>query len=461
MKKLCIIMLVFGLIQLAEASGDFLKLDWNITGSGARATGMGGAFIGVADDATAINWNPGGLTTLEHFEASYVGSFTEESEDFDYEFKLRTYDISTGWDEYSDSYNENLSYSSFSYLNFLSIVYPMTIKEKKFVIAASIQKQLDFFSEDKWEDNEEEGESNSEGGVYTANLGASYQITPSFSAGLTTNFWMGNAEYEGYDIEKSSSDEYSFSESLENFKGFNLILGTMFDWSFINEKIPLRIGAVVKTPFDLTLDYSYEDYFNGILDDDGESEITFEIPLMFGIGASYRFGDYFTVAVDYERRNYGNTKVKFDNEYFPDDMPFCQSEEDLNQIRIGMEYLIVTDNYVLPIRFGAYNYPTLLSNYEYNYNYFEDDFNWSETETNDYEQVVGYGLSFGSGLIFEKFAIDFSYNFLTYETTETYTEEYIWDYSDDNLDWTEEWTDSFTTTNVKHTINFSAILYLD
>src|SRR5437773_680806 len=34
-------------------------------GLGARAIGMGGAFIGVADDWTAIYWNPAGLTQLK------------------------------------------------------------------------------------------------------------------------------------------------------------------------------------------------------------------------------------------------------------------------------------------------------------------------------------------------------------------------------------------------------------
>lgn len=33
----------------------------NLTCAGARAAGMGGAFIGVTDDATAISWNPGNL----------------------------------------------------------------------------------------------------------------------------------------------------------------------------------------------------------------------------------------------------------------------------------------------------------------------------------------------------------------------------------------------------------------
>ena len=34
-------------------------------GSGARAIGRGGAFIGVADDATAASWNPGGLVLVK------------------------------------------------------------------------------------------------------------------------------------------------------------------------------------------------------------------------------------------------------------------------------------------------------------------------------------------------------------------------------------------------------------
>jgi long-chain fatty acid transport protein len=37
----------------------------NLNGCGSKAIGMGGAFIGLADDASAVFWNPGGLTQLE------------------------------------------------------------------------------------------------------------------------------------------------------------------------------------------------------------------------------------------------------------------------------------------------------------------------------------------------------------------------------------------------------------
>jgi len=44
-------------------AGEFLKIP-----VGARAVGMGGAFVAVADDATAPWWNPAGLVYLPYRE---------------------------------------------------------------------------------------------------------------------------------------------------------------------------------------------------------------------------------------------------------------------------------------------------------------------------------------------------------------------------------------------------------
>jgi len=62
--------LVWGLLLPAPAlatryAGEFLRI-----GVGARALGMGSAFVGLADDGTAAYWNPAGLATLQHREAT-------------------------------------------------------------------------------------------------------------------------------------------------------------------------------------------------------------------------------------------------------------------------------------------------------------------------------------------------------------------------------------------------------
>jgi len=60
---LCILFLLTG---SAQADVDFDKLYGSDLGMGigARAIGFGGAFVSIADDASAVYWNPAGLTDI-------------------------------------------------------------------------------------------------------------------------------------------------------------------------------------------------------------------------------------------------------------------------------------------------------------------------------------------------------------------------------------------------------------
>src|ERR1044071_7438798 len=62
-----------------ESGAQFLRI-----GAGARALGMAGAFSPVADDATAIYWNPSGLASLDHREISltYDSYFKDSASQF-------------------------------------------------------------------------------------------------------------------------------------------------------------------------------------------------------------------------------------------------------------------------------------------------------------------------------------------------------------------------------------------
>ena len=74
-QKLCtILILLLTLICPAPAASQDIEIpsSFNPVGSGARAIGMGGAFIAMADDATAASWNPGGLIQLTMPEFSMV-----------------------------------------------------------------------------------------------------------------------------------------------------------------------------------------------------------------------------------------------------------------------------------------------------------------------------------------------------------------------------------------------------
>src|SRR5687767_1453074 len=62
------------LLVLAASTTAFGQpgLSLNRAGSGARAAGMGDAFIAVSDDGTAASWNPAGLAQLRQPEFSVV-----------------------------------------------------------------------------------------------------------------------------------------------------------------------------------------------------------------------------------------------------------------------------------------------------------------------------------------------------------------------------------------------------
>ncbi|MBT3755164.1 MAG: hypothetical protein HOB92_00055 [Candidatus Cloacimonetes bacterium] len=182
-------------------------IDWNISGAGARAAGMGGAFIGVADDATAITWNPGGLTQLYRPEVSVVGRFIAEN--YKYE---------------STYYDNNVDNQSHFILNFASAAYPFM--DGRIVAAVAFQKQLDWYS--GWESDEDE---TADGGANTIIPGIAVRVLPILSVGFSTNIWMGNSIKNTFD--------YDNVERTITFSGFNMAFGLMTDLNNLQNPIPL------------------------------------------------------------------------------------------------------------------------------------------------------------------------------------------------------------------------------
>jgi len=359
MKKTIIILIsiFFCVTSLSYAQ----NINWNLTGAGARAAGFGGAFIGVADDATAISWNPAGLTQLIDPEASAVMRYISDTYKSDYSGR---------------SESESLAHFV---PNFASGVYPFNFPGLKVVAAVAYQQQLDLYT--KW-NLEEFTRGEATGGASNISLGLAAEIIPIFSIGLASNVWTGSmsvdADYwDGYDW---IPFDYS-----EDFSGFNFNAGAMINLSNLSNPIPVKIGVDFKSPFDLEGDF-------------GEGTETIQMPAMIGFGASVQLGDNFTVSADYETRAYKDKEISYDDGSEPDII----SDYNLDQIRAGAEFLVVTDFAVIPLRAGFHTVPTIFSNYE-------------DYPNNPKDQVVGSGFAVGTGLIFEKFALDATATFDSYK----------------------------------------------
>ncbi|MFC1877622.1 OmpP1/FadL family transporter [Thermodesulfobacteriota bacterium] len=284
-----------------------IQSSMNPVGSGARAIGMGGAFIAVADDATAASWNPGGLTQLETPEVSIVGAYFHRNED-------NTFGTNPEASGSQDVSKETI--------NYLSAVYPFNLLNRNMVVSINYQHLYDFSRH--WEfslNRESETLQTYENIDYTLEgslsaLGVAYgiQIFPEFSFGLTLNFWedgispnkwkqatkqkgTGKQSGDTFDFDSTSKEKYEFS-------GFNINLGIL--WNVTSQ---FFFGAVFKSPFTADIDYSSssssEIQFSGFPSEYTSSSLDknekLDMPMSYGIGFSYRFSDKLTASADIYR----------------------------------------------------------------------------------------------------------------------------------------------------------------
>jgi len=378
---------------------------FNPVGSGARALGVGGAFIAVADDATAASWNPGGLIQLGRPEISVVGAFFHRTEDNDF----GTNPEASG-DQRVDGKN----------LNYLSYSHPFTLFRRNMILSLSYQHLFDFTREWAFPITERTDQTSvvrnfrhtQEGSLSALGLAYCIQMTPKVSFGFTLNFWrdwLGNNEWEQttHDtiegIHHGLNDMFvsEFSTRIRySFSGFNVNMG--FLWN-ISEK--LTLGAVFKSPF--TADSDYESEFSSSLrytessisdfNSDTISETrTLDMPMSYGIGMAYRFSDRLTLSADIHRTEWGDFVLEDSegNRICPiSDRPFDESDIDpVHQFRIGAEYLYFNpakSKYVIPFRGGLFYDPAP-----------------AEGSPDDF-----YGFSLGTGIVMGKFVFDLAYQY--------------------------------------------------
>jgi len=403
-----IILFLFALsISSDSKAGDAVSQtsSFNPVGSGARAIGMGGAFIGMADDATAASWNPGGLGQLKLAEFSLITSCFHLSENINFGTNPE------GSGKHSVFKLEDI--------NYISMVFPFEMLNYGMVIALTNQRLYDFFRNWEFTLNDSDGDIYStadfiyeQDGSLSA-FGISYCINlipRKLSFGFTLNFWddqiTKNSWEEKYTIKRK--DTYNgktyTNEDIKNkhfkLKGFNLNLGILL---YINKHF--QIGAVVKTPFTANIEHRF--FHHSSIDGHGvdKTDVRDEklsLPLSYGLGVAYMFSKqlYLTADIyrteweDYIYTNLNGTEVcpitaKKSN----------QSDIDpTHQFRMGLEYLFEKDAYTLPLRCGLFYDPAP-----------------ENKNPDDY-----YGFSLGTGLVLKekgftkknkRFSVDFAYQF--------------------------------------------------
>ena len=335
---------------IAADEKDFEGLTSLSLGSGARALGMGGAFLARADDATAASWNPAGLSYLRRPEVSLVGARSAF-------FKQRR-DVSDRLVGYTP--------------DFAAVTYPVEAGYISGAVQLSFQRVFSFSGTRKIRDDTAPSspltfDTHGSGGFDVVALGSGLKVGRDFRLGFTVNHW-----FNGYSQSRSKlvGRRTQLQEIDYRLSGWNFNLGLI--WNPVES---LNFGVVGKTAFTGSVDLA-RNRTNGDAASPGneiqgsarDSTLKLHVPGAFGVGLSWRPRSALTLSADYTVSLWSKGRI---HNFFlldpqnPDQPPKTydtlpyptlddNDQVDSLQFRLGGEYVVISGRLKVPLRAGFF-----------------------------------------------------------------------------------------------------------
>ncbi len=301
-------------------------------GIGARAMGMGGTGIAVAEDFSALYWNPAGLAQVRRIEFS--GGLSHQK-----------YHATNTYYGTTEDDNENNTR-----LNSIGMVFPVPTYRGSLVFALGAGRVENFDAlflqsgyvspDDRWE----RGREVQSGGLFAWTLGGAVDVSPTLSLGASISLLDGdyNYDWDAYfaDINGVYNDPpndydttYIHDTKSVDFDGVSVQMGGLLR---INRF--LRAGMTLKTPvtYDLSgeaLERTWDVYDDGTVErytDSRYFQNEVSTPWKFGLGLAWSVP---TVLLAGDLRYADWSQMKFN------DQPLQEYDETLSW-SLGGEYVL-------------------------------------------------------------------------------------------------------------------------
>jgi opacity protein-like surface antigen len=447
--------ILFVLLLSLSAFGQQQGLTFDFLGGGARAAGMGKAFLAVSDDGTAGTWNPAGLYV--HEKTMMV---------FSYGYFMPRGRMTYRYDQPNwYGYNHEGAFGS---LNYLNIVTPLRIKGHHVVGNVSYSRNFDvynrfgeiLFGHNYWLSDEPNSLSETQGGLSHVSFGLGTRVYDQFSFGLSANIYTGDVvteetRYIYGDTTISSThilvENWVYTTDSLRLSGFNLSFGMLY----VGDN--LRAGAVIRTPFNMKGESDSTQVYITTLNGVGlgygynvprpflESDTIYtlptraskiEIPLTIGLGLAYNIDDNWLVSGDVEYKKFSGKKIY--NMAGGDALswgpsggdPIIEYTDTMNipnfsdvfQFRIGTEYILNTSIGEIPLRLGFRNEAFPQGSIEsYGIEYTGPLASVPDSSQIFYKfnygtnQITGFSLSGGTGIHWSQVLLDVAYTYSHFE----------------------------------------------
>lgn len=342
---------------------------FTIQGTGSRAVGLGGSFLALADDATAVSFNPAGLAQLLAPEFSLVTESLQREQSFK--------GFKSGLEEFGDTSNRDNRFAPL----FFSATVPFRTGSRTLVVTFAYQRVVDFnFDSDRNLDVRAAGGgslrrvSNSvsqDGAINVWSLGVGTELTPRLLVGASINLWRGEWDLTS---RQSYSDSTAFLDILQNnqFRGVNVNAGVLWRSDRLNVGLAYRSG--------FRAEYRLEGTFAAV-DDQGhpvvfpaqKGQLDLAWPDTIGAGLAWKPHDRLTLTADSVRTRWSSAVLRgsfvsqdasgpvqdlsLDGANFFDYLKSSKTP-DTKDLRGGVEWIaFLGDSLIIPLRAGYFREP--------------------------------------------------------------------------------------------------------
>lgn len=328
----------------AQVPEDALRFSSIGIGVGSRAMGMGGAYIGVADDYSAALWNPAGLAQLRRLEftggiltssyknsANFLGTTTTGTNSgtaFDNIGFVFPFPTSRGSLVFAVGYNrvtDFLTALSFNGFNKGSSIIPSLYDaDANFDIPFQVYLNNKTGYTPIQNNVNQRGDVRENGSLGNWTFSGAIDVEKDLSFGLSINVISGTYNYVRNLVEEDLHNVYQNTQAAlpvdslylrfnkfyydnsitSELSGINAMFGAMYRFEDI-----ARVGLTIKTPSALTIHDSYTNTGESFFDDgqhfahsyDSYYDYGVSTPWVFGAGGSYTpiEGLLFAASVEY------------------------------------------------------------------------------------------------------------------------------------------------------------------
>lgn len=336
---------------------------FSVEGAGARAMGLGGAFIAVADDATAVSFNPAGLAQLLQPEVSLVGRGLRRRASYE--------DFETSGHHRALAVSDSLaSHNRFDPL-FTAATLPIRLAGRNLVFQTSVQRAFALSEHDHRVLQETPVATgtglasqlrqsiNQAGQIDLYSIAMAYEVSQRILLGVGFNQWRGRWEINSFSDRTNPARETTVGFHQSNaLDGNNYNLGLIWRWP------AWSLGLVHRTGFHGVYTFATELSSNlpGLSSVVPPTETGLHWPAGTGIGLAYRPQEHWLLTADmthtlWSTARYMSPSTALNGASFFD---FDQGTRtpDVTTAHLGTEYLWITQaDSVVPLRAGLSREP--------------------------------------------------------------------------------------------------------